>query len=186
VPYTALLDACVLYPSSLRDLLLRLGERGLFRPLWSTKIIDEMVDAVLRNRPDLDRSKLTRTVGLMREFFPDAEVAGFQEIVDVMTNDEGDRHVLAAAVRGRADVIVTRNVRHFPPKSLEPYDMLVQTPDEFLIHQFTLSPDVVVQELRNQAESNRQPPRTMPELLDSLAVVAPSFCDLVRQSLEEA
>jgi hypothetical protein len=149
------------------------------------QILEEMVKAILKNRPDLDRPKLARTVELMREFFPEAEVVGFLEIVDAMTNEKGDRHVLAAAVRGRADVIVTTNIRHFRENSLEPYDILAQTPDEFLIHQFTLSPDVVMQELRDQAESNRHPPNSVPALLDSLAVVAPNFCDLVRHCLEE-
>ncbi len=183
--YTALLDACVLYPPTLRDLLLRLGERRLYRPLWSAEILEEMVGSILRDRPDLTAERLARTVDLMREFFPDAEVIGYAGLVEAMANERKDRHVLAAAVKGRADVIVTRNLRHFPLKVLEPFDLDVQGPDDFLLHQFYLQPEIVLAELEGMASTNKQPPRTMSELLERLDTLAPEFSQTVRDHLAE-
>lgn len=183
--YTALLDACVLYPPTLRDLLLRLGERQLYRPLWSGEILEEMVRSILRDRPDLTAERLARTVDLMREFFPDAEVVGYESLVEAMANERRDRHILAAAVKGRADVIVTRNLKHFPAKVLEPFDLDVQDPDNFLLHQFHLTPRIVVAELEEIASTNKLPPRTMSDLLDRLNALAPEFSQTVRAHLTE-
>ncbi|MHB9150628.1 MAG: hypothetical protein ACYC33_11260 [Thermoleophilia bacterium] len=121
----------------------------------------------------------------MREFFPDAEVVGYESLVGAMANDTRDRHVLAAAVKGRADVIVTRNLKHFPTKVLEPFDLDVQDPDSFLLHQFHLKPGIVVVELEEMVSTNRLPPRTMCELLERLDALAPEFSQTVRAHLAE-
>jgi len=178
--YSALFDACALFPNDLRDLFLRLGEERLYRTLWSDDILAEMERNILRVNPHLTSEKLARTVSLMREYFPEATVTGHESLIDVMTNTQHDRHVLAAAVRGRADVIVTSNIKHFPPDSVEPYDLDVQTPDQFLLHQFHLAPNIVMEALAQQAADNARPPQTVPDLLDLLARYTPEFADAVR------
>lgn len=119
----------------------------------------------------------------MNAMFEDALVIGYEPLTAVMTNHEGDRHVLAAAVRGRADLIITSNLRHFPHEALRPYDMDVQGPDSFLLHQFHLAPDLVLETMKEQVGENRLPPQSLPELLLRLKRHAPDFVETVHQHL---
>ncbi|MDG4833598.1 PIN domain-containing protein [Solwaraspora sp. WMMD1047] len=114
MPFSALLDANVLVPNVLRDTLLLVAESGLYRPLWSGDILAEVRRTVLRLRPDIRPDRLDYTFSRMNEAFEGACVTGYQSIIPHMSNDDGDRHVLAAAVVGRADLIVTRNLSDFP------------------------------------------------------------------------
>ncbi len=99
-------DANVLYPAELRNLLMHLAMTGLFRARWSAGVHEEWITALLRNRPDLSREKLERTRKLMDKHAPDALVTGYEDLIEgLQLPDPGDRHVLAAAIRGRADVI---------------------------------------------------------------------------------
>lgn len=119
--FTAIFDACVLYPAPLRDLLMSLALTGLFRAKWTAAIHEEWIGNLLRNRDDLTRPQLERTRDLMDRAVPDALVAGYEELIDPLTlPDPDDRHVLAAAIRGRADVIVTSNLKDFPETALKP------------------------------------------------------------------
>lgn len=113
--YTALYDACVLYPAPLRDLLLQLSLSHLFRARWSASIHDEWIRNVLQDRPDLTSEQLNRTRSLMDAAVPDALVRGYAKLVATLElPDPEDRHVLVAAICGRCDVIVTFNLRDFP------------------------------------------------------------------------
>ena len=136
--FVALLDANALYAAYLRDALLRLAEAEVYQVRWSRQILDEMSRNVLENNPDLPRENMERLMKTMERAFPEAMVTGYEPLIPSMTNDPKDRHVLAAAVRGRADVLVTSNVRDFPPGASEPYDVDVQTPDEFLSYQWEI------------------------------------------------
>jgi predicted nucleic acid-binding protein len=136
VSFVALLDANVLYPPYLRDLLLRFAQAGVFEPRWSAEILDEVARNIKKGRGEAEQQKVERMLSLMRRHFEDAEVTGYEALTPAMTNDEKDRHVLAAAIVGGSDVIVTSNLKHFPRAALEPYDMDVQGPDEFLCHQW--------------------------------------------------
>jgi len=96
-PFTAVYDACVLYPAPLRDLLVRLGLSGRFRARWSAQIHDEWQRNLLRNRPDLTAMQIERTSGLMDRAIPDALVCGHEHLVAGLDlPDQDDRHVLAA------------------------------------------------------------------------------------------
>lgn len=134
--FVALLDANVLYPAYLRDLLLRLAQAGVYQPRWSAEILDEVARNVKEGRDPTGQQKVDRMIYLMKRHFEDAEVTGYEGLVPAMTNDPKDRHVLAAAITGGADVIVTYNLRHFPSGSREPYNIDAQGPDEFLRHQW--------------------------------------------------
>lgn len=183
MPFSALLDANVLIPNLLRDTLLRIAERGLYRPLWSADILDETWRNVLRLRPDVDQERLQRTFATMNQAFEDAAVTGYETLIDSMTNHPKDRHVLAAAVVGRADSIVTFNVKDFPATSTKPYEIEVRHPDVFLTHQHDLAPAVIGEVLQEQSADTRRPHLTVPELLDALERAgAGSFVDLVRGS----
>ena len=136
MPFVALLDANVLYPAYLRDLLLRLAQAGVYQPRWSAEILDEVARNVKEGRDAAGQEKVDRMISLMQRHFEDAEVTGYEGLVPTMTNDPKDRHVLAAAITGGADLIVTYNLKHFPPHSREPYNIDAQGPDEFLLHQW--------------------------------------------------
>lgn len=184
--FVALLDANVLYPAYLRDLLLRLAEAEVYQIRWSREILDEMSRNVLENRPGLTEESMERLVGFMEGAFPDAMVEGHEPLIPVMTNHPKDRHVLAAAIRGRADVIVTSNVRHFPPEACEPYDVDVQTPDEFLCYQWELEDtDHLLDVLEGWASRLKGPPLTLEELLETLARAVPKFSEGALESARE-
>ena len=166
---TALLDANVIYPAGLRDVLLRLAARNLFRPKWSDSIHDEWMRSVLADRPDLPPEALTRTRAVMEEHFPDARVTGYEPLIGSLDlPDPDDRHVVAAAIRGRADVIVTRNLRDFPADRLISYDLQAQHPDTFAAGLFDLFPGVVLAAIREHRAALRQPPRSATEHVAAL------------------
>lgn len=178
--FSALLDSCVLFPFALRDTLLRVAEVGIYRPRWSSQILDDVRRSLVGRYPDKPAERFDSMLATMREAFEDALIEGHEAMIESMTNDPNDRHVLAAAVTGRVDVIVTHNVKDFPLKSCEPYGVDVQTPDEFLIHAFHLDPDLVTDVLRNQAQDKQAPPIELEELLDSLGRSVPEFVSEVR------
>ena len=106
--YSAFLDACALVPLSLADTLLRLAEAGLYRPLWSERVLDEMVDAIGTVHPELASGQPRSRANAMQSAFEDACVTGWESMEDsISLPDRNDRHVVAAAVRGRADTLVT-------------------------------------------------------------------------------
>jgi len=167
--FTALYDACVLYPAPLRDLLLEFALTDLVRAKWSSHIHDEWIRAVLEDRPDLTAMQLRRTRDLMDLHARDCLVEDFEELIPSLTlPDPNDRHVLAAAICGRADVIVTYNLTDFPDKALQKYGITPQHPDEFLLHLFNLAPSIVCAAARTHRARLKHPPKTTAEYLETL------------------
>lgn len=168
--FDAIYDACVLHPAGLRDLLVRLGQTGLFRAHWSPDILDEMTHSILRRRPDLTEARLARTRVLMSNAVPDSLVTGYDDMIEGLhLPDPNDRHVLAAAIRSSSQVIVTENVSDFPPATLDTYNIDAQTPDTFILHLLDLSPTTVSAVIDAQANALRSPPMTRDDVLDRLA-----------------
>ena len=166
---TALLDADVLYPAGLRDLLLRLADRYLYAPLWSVDIHAEWMRSLLIDRPDLVANMLERTRAVMDGHFPDAVVTGYEALsLGLDLPDPGDRHVLAAAIRGRADVIVTRNLRDFPADRLAPHALAAQHPDAFVADLFEADPEAVLAAVLGHRTALRNPLRSANEHLAAL------------------
>lgn len=170
-PFATLLDACVLYPFTLRDTLLRCAERDLYQPYWSHLILEEATRNLVQDGL-MDEAKAERLAQQMCAAFPAAMVEDFEDLIPAMKNDEKDRHVAAAAVKAGAKVIVSSNVKDF--KKL-PSGYEVQTPDEFLCHLFDLDPDALVSIIIEQAGDLRNPPRTPEEIATALSVLAPKF-----------
>ncbi len=167
--FTAFLDASVLYPAPLRDLLLELAVADLYRAKWSDAVHEEWMRSVLRDRPDLTRAQLERTRDLMNLHARDALVSGFEDLIGVLKlPDLDDRHVLAAAIKGRADVIVTNNLRDFPADVLEQWGIEAQHPDEFLTHQFHLSEPAFLEAVKTVRLRLKNPPKSVEDYLDTL------------------
>ena len=164
---TAFYDANVLYPSELRNLLMHLALTGLFRAKWSAAVHEEWISSLLTKRPDLTREKLERTRMLMDEHAVDALVTGYEGMIaGLQLPDPDDRHVLAAAICGRADVIVTMNLRDFPAEMIAPFGIEA---DEFILHLLDLAPGVVAAAARNHHQSLKNPIKTISEYVDTLA-----------------
>jgi hypothetical protein len=167
--FTAVYDACVLYPASVRDLIIRLGQTDLFRARWTSEILDECFRNILAKRPDLEPSALDRTRDLMTRAVRDCLVEGYQPLISGLElPDPADRHVLAAAIHCGAQVIVTSNLKHFPPERLAPYAVEAQHPDEFVLHLVDLNPIALVDVVRAQAAALKNPPLSVAEVLASL------------------
>ncbi len=175
--FSTFLDACVLVPIALADTLLRLAEAGLYRPLWSVRVLDEMVDAIETVHPNLTDGAAKTRCDAMQAAFDDACVTGWESLESGITlPDPDDRHVVAAALRGRADVIVTANLRDFPSDLLGSIGLEVQHPDDFLLNQLDLQPDLTMATLHRQAAATKRPAITTPVLLGHLAKCGvPSF-----------
>ncbi len=142
--FTVLYDACVLYPAPLRDLLMHVAMTDLYRAKWTDAIHDEWTRNVLKDRPDLTPEQLQRTRDLMNAHVRDCLVTGYETLIDAITlPDPKDRHVLAAAIRAGADVIVTFNLKDFPENDLKPYGIEAQHPNDFLTFQLDLAPNIV-------------------------------------------
>ena len=178
----ALLDANALFSPALRDTLLRAAEYDLYRPAWSQRILEEMKRSILLKRPDVDPARLDRTISLLLAWFPDALVTGYEDLIASMTNHPGDRHVLAAAVRAGADVIVTNNGRHFLPVARDTYAIDVQTPDLFLRSLWDVDADTLVRVLEEQGQA-LNPPRASRDVVQALRrSSARGFAELVLNS----
>jgi len=168
--FSVFLDACVLVPIALADTLLRLAEADLYRLLWSERVLDEMVDAIEVVHPGLAAGSARARADAMQRAFDDACVTGWQSLESgIVLPDPDDRHVVAAALRGRADMIVTANLRDFPVGSLGDVGLEVQHPDDFLLNQLDLEPDRTMASLHHQADAMKRPAMTSAVLLEHLA-----------------
>ena len=167
--YTALLDANVLYSAAIRDILLQLAKDDLFRARWTADIHREWIDALLRNKPHLERAALKRLRDLMDSKIRDALITGYESLIDSLKlPDPRDHHVLAAAIAGRCDVIVTQNLKHFPENMLASYEIEVQHPDDFLANHLDLSPGKFCEAVRKVRARLKNPPYSVDDYLANL------------------
>ena len=163
-----LLDACVLYPAPLRDLLMWSASRGLVSARWSEEILAEWTENLLRNRPDLKRDRLERTCAEMNRAVPDAMVTDYEPLVSTLTlPDADDRHVLAAAMACGAEVILTLNLKDFPPQLL-PDGMVALAPDPFLVQVFDLNPPALLTIMAEHRASLTRPAKSAEQYVEAL------------------
>ena len=167
--FTALYDACVLYPAPLRDLLMQLALTDLFKARWTDQIHDEWIRNVLKKRPDLTLFQLTRTKELMNSHVRDCLVTGYEYLIpSLKLPDPDDRHVLAAAIKAGADFIVTFNLSDFPQAILEQYDIEAQHPDDFISDLIDLKPALVRAAAETCRQRLRNPITSINDYLDTL------------------
>jgi predicted nucleic acid-binding protein len=174
--FVVVLDACVLYPASLRDTLLRLAEVEMYDVKWSQRILDEAVDNLVDDSR-MDRDQAMYLMQCMNEAFEDALVPGdaIDQVEPSMTNHPKDRHVLAAAVVSGAEHVITSNLKDFDAEATQPHDVDAVHPDAFLLAMLDLDPELVIRVLGRQAADCRNPPKTLDDILDALAVSVPDF-----------
>ena len=179
--FVVLLDANVLYPFRKRDVLLRFCEAGLFRARWTDEIISEWTQSLLKRRPDLKRSIAAQQEKLSA-VFPEALVAGYEHLKSgLKLPDNGDLHVLAAAIQCGAQHIITDNVRDFPASALEVHCIEAIEADEFLARTFDLYTAEAMTVLRELREHYSKPPFSPSEfVLDLTARGMPKLAARVR------
>lgn len=181
---TVVLDACVLIPIRLATTLLWLAEAGLFQPLWSAPILDE----VRRNLPrvGVTPQQASRRVTLMHEAFgPEALVEGYEALIDQMTCDPKDRHVLAAAVHAGAAAVVTFNLKDFPDEAVHPHHVKVLHPDAFLVQLLGQHPDTVLAVMEREVTAFHNPPQTVTQFLETMTVTVPRFAALAADAFTD-
>ncbi|PPF81898.1 PIN domain-containing protein [Subtercola sp. Z020] len=180
--FPAFLDTNVLFGFQLNDVLLALAERGLFRPLWSADVLEELRRNLVAH--GVRSTNVERRIFAMTRWFPDAAVTGYGYLVPAMTCDPKDRHVLAAAVRANAEVLVTFNVKDFPPESTAPYDIEVVHTDAFLLDQLNLFPGLTAGAIRQLVADYSRPEMSVSDVLVRLADAGvPRFAATVRTHL---
>lgn len=177
--FPVVLDSCVLYPMYLRDTLLCAAEAGLYRVHWSAEILDGAIGNLVAAQ-QITEQQAFHLETQMRLAFPDAVVVVTPRLIPCMDNHLGDRHVLAAALIAKAHVIVTNNLRHFPPISLKQFRMEAQSADQFLTYLYDLFPESMYKVIQNQVSGMRKNPMSASDLLNLLDKSVPTFVSRFR------
>jgi predicted nucleic acid-binding protein len=182
--YTAILDANVLYPQLIRDTLLSLAVERLYHARWSATIHDEWTRNLAKDRPEL-ASRLPAIVALMNASVPDCLVTHFEKLADTIAlPDPDDRHVVAAAIVGHADAIVTFNTKDFPAAVLQPYGIEVQHLDEFLMNQLQLQEIPALRAIKKMRARWTNPARSAQDLITAFDLRGlPLTADLLREAI---
>lgn len=167
--FTALIDANVFYGARLRSLVLFVAQSGTFRARWTEQIHTEWMTKLLEKRPDLSMPQLQKTRESMDRSVPDCIVVGYESLIEnLKLPDPDDRHVLAAAIRAGADVIVTFNLGDFPDEILAPYGIHTKTPDDFFLDLESLHPAVLLDAAAKDKAHYKNPKLSVDEYISSL------------------
>lgn len=167
VKFTCVLDTNVIYPIEIRDLLFWFAHFELYTPKWSIHIFDEW-QKVMRNK-GIPEDEISKRVEKANRAFPDALVNNYEALIDSLElPDPKDRHVLAAAIKAGAELIVTNNLKDFPPEILEPYGLSAKSADDFLTDIIDLNPDTAVEAFRKLVLNRRNPDLDEYQVLNAL------------------
>jgi len=178
--YKVLLDACVLVNFGVCDLYLRLAEKPrLLLPKWSQQILDEVYNVHVE-KLEWEKRLADSFQKKIKEYFPGAMVTDYKDLIPVMTNDEKDRHVLAAAVRDHVDLIVTFNLKDFETEHLEKWDLEAIHPQDYLLSLYYMKPTVVMMKLSKIA-SDRD--KDLEDVILDLGQSLPKFSHKLMEDL---
>jgi predicted nucleic acid-binding protein len=180
--YRVLLDACVLANYGICDLFLRLAETPRqFVPLWSEEILDEtyrtQINALKWDKKIADSFRVA-----LETNFPEAMAGDYAALLDRVCNDPKDHHVLAAAIHEQASLIVTFNVKDFPPASLKPWSLEVKHPQDYLLNLYSINPVAVLARLSAMATKRGL---QLGGLMNKLGASVPAFTKYVLQDIGE-
>ena len=165
VRFTCVLDTNVIYPIDIRDLLFWFAHYDLFTPKWSKHIFDEWIDVMRRKEiPENEIAKRTKRASIA---FPDAMVTNYESLIDTITlDDEKDRHILAAAIKTNANLIITNNLKHFPEEYLSTFGLSAKDPDDFITDLIDLNQEQAVEAFRELVLNRRSPNMDYYQVLD--------------------
>lgn len=167
VKFICVLDTNVIYPIEIRDLLFWFAHYELYTPKWSKHIFDEWIDVM--RRKGLPEMEINKRVEKANRAFPDAMVKNYDSLIDSLDlPDEKDRHVLAAAIKTNANLIITENLKDFPDVLLESYGLSAKGADDFLTDIIDLNPQTAIEAFRKLVLNRRNPDLDEFEVLDAL------------------
>lgn len=156
VRFTCVLDTNVIYPIEIRDLMFWFAHFDLFTPKWSKHIFDEWKNVMITK--GVSEVEALRRIQNANSAFPDAMVQNYAGLIDGLDlPDEKDRHVLAAAIKTNANVIVTNNLKDFPSEYLGSFGLTAKDADDFLTDVIDLNPEQAVKAFREMVMNRRNP-----------------------------
>ncbi|MDW5317154.1 PIN domain-containing protein [Rhizobium sp. PL01] len=168
-PPIAVYDACVLYPFHLRNVLIQCAFDGLVEARWTDDIHDEWMRNLVANTPGLPIERLAATRDRMKAVLPDADVADYLPLItNLKLPDPDDQHVLAAAIAGKASVIVTWNLKDFPARDMLSSGVTSQSPDDFLIALHAAFPDALISSVKSARRNLRTTTPSAEAFVDAL------------------
>lgn len=167
IRFKCVLDTNVMFPVEIRDLLFWFAHDDLFTPKWSKHIFSEW-EEVMR-RKNISEEEIKKRIGWANMAFPDAMVENYEQLIDGLElPDEKDCHVLAAAIKTNANLIVTNNLKDFPNDYLSKYGLLAKNADDFLTETIDLNPEMAVIAFRKLVMNRRTPELDEYQVLDRL------------------
>jgi len=167
VKFTCVLDTNVIYPIEIRDLLFWFAHFELYTPKWSIHIFDEWIEVM--RRKEVPEEVIAKRVEKANKAFPDALVNNYEGLIKSLDlPDLKDRHVLAAAIKTNANIIVTNNLQDFPKEILDSFGLSAKSADDFLTDIIDLNPDTAVEAFRRLVMNRRNPDLDEYEVLDAL------------------
>jgi hypothetical protein len=182
--FTVILEASVLVRSALRDVLLWSGHFAMFRPAWSAEIIREIHNA-LTSQFDTSHERADYIVSQILAASPEAAVSGHEALLPAMTNSPERRHVLAAAIMCKAQVIVTNRTIDFPEDTCASYHVEALSPDDFLCDLLDLDADSMIEVLSAICAGRTMPQKTMADILLEIADCGcPVFATTIKKTIE--
>ena len=186
-PPVAVYDACVLYPFHLRNVLIQCAFDGLVEARWTDDIHDEWIRNLAANTPALSIERLIATRDRMKAVLPDADVTDYRHLIpELRLPDPDDRHVLAAAIAGKASLIVTWNLKDFPTRDLASHGVASQSPDDFLTGLHATFPDALISSIKRARHNLRKTMPSAEAFIDGLQQSGlKAFPALLRQNIDE-
>jgi predicted nucleic acid-binding protein len=168
-PPVAVYDACVLYPFHLRNLLIQCAFDGLVNARWTDEIHAEWIRSLAANSPTMPVSRFEATREMMKAVLPDANVTDYQALIPrLWLPDPDDRHVLAAAIAGKASLIVTWNFKDFPAAELKPHRIACISPDDFLVSLNSSFPIPLIASVKRARQNLRRTVPSVDQFVDAL------------------
>lgn len=165
VRFTCVLDTNVIYPIEIRDLLFWFAFYDLYTPKWSKHIFDEWVHVM--KRKGVNSKEIKKRVDNVQRAFPDAMVENYEVLIDSLKlPDTKDRHVLAAAIKTNANIIVTNNLKDFPKVYLSTFGLSAKSADDFITDTIDLNPKQAVMAFRKLVQNKTKPDLDEFEVLD--------------------
>jgi predicted nucleic acid-binding protein len=156
VRFTCVLDTNVIYPIDIRDLLLWFAHYELFTPKWSKHIFDEWTKVM--ESKNVSKEEIERRISNVNAAFPDALVENYEQLIKSLElPDKDDCHVLAAAIKTNANVIVTNNLKDFPADYLASFGLTAKSADDFITDIIDLNPETAIEAFRMLVSHKRNP-----------------------------
>ena len=167
VRFTCVLDTNVIYPLWIRDLMLWFAHHELYTPKWSKHIFDECIEVM--KRKGITESDRIKRISIVSEAFPDALVENYEPLIQTLDlPDNKDKHVLAAAIKTNANLIVTNNLKDFPADYLASFGISAKNADDFLTDIIDLNHVTSILAFRDLVLNKKNPPYDEYEVLDIL------------------